>query len=201
MNELIMSFLGSFTALFFTHGIKVLIDRKKELSVEDYRNELKRKEFFLNNYYSIYKDLYSKLNEVMDSIKNFNYANKKFEFVNSFAIDSVELTKEQKEAYMYGEDKELVFKVNYIYQLQLLSDRIIEAREFLTSNKLMLLNEEYEVSYLFIDNANKLMHSLREKSLKEDYKLSQEDLSSFMIEQNYLVIEFEMYFKNRFVII
>ncbi|WP_144780799.1 hypothetical protein [Macrococcoides caseolyticum] len=201
MNELIMSFLGSFTALFFTHGIKVLIDRKKELSVEDYRNELKRKEFFLNNYYSIYKDLYSKLNEVMDSIKNFNYANKKFEFVNSFAIDSVELTKEQKEAYMYGEDKELVFKVNYIYQLQLLSDRIIEAREFLTSNKLMLLNEEYEVSYLFIDNANKLMHSLREKSLKEDYKLSQEDLSSFMIEQNYLMIEFEMYFKNRFVII
>lgn len=179
----------------------MLIDRKKELSVEDYRNELKRKEFFLNNYYSIYKDLYSKLNEVMDSIKNFNYANKKFEFVNSFAIDSVELTKEQKEAYMYGEDKELVFKVNYIYQLQLLSDRIIEAREFLTSNKLMLLNEEYEVSYLFIDNANKLMHSLREKSLKEDYKLSQEDLSSFMIEQNYLMIEFEMYFKNRFVII
>lgn len=106
----------------FIGGIvfREIVDFFKESKLENKRFETEKKHFFAENFFPIYIDIYSAMYDVTIQIESFINRDTTFRHSNVYVKDVIEITKKDYDKYMWGDDEEQVYSVNFMYHLQLL---------------------------------------------------------------------------------
>lgn len=186
----------------FAGGIvfREIINFFKESKLEDKRYETEKKHFFAENFFPIYRDVYSAMYDVTIQIESFINRKTTFQHSNVFVIDVLEITKEDYDKYMFGDDEDQVYSVNFMYHLQLLQDNTAKLREIHQKNTIMFTDNENELIKSYYNVSTMVMWSL--------YKIIQtgevdKEFGEYLISQNdYLEKSKEkirMIFRERFV--
>ncbi|AMG96654.1 hypothetical protein [Staphylococcus simulans] len=181
-------------------GLKSFTSYLKDRRIEKGKEEIAKKQFFSKNFFPIYRDIYSAMHDIFIQVESFINKETTFTHSNIYVKDTIEITEEDYKKYMFGDDEEQVYIVNFIFHLQLLQDNIAELRELHQKNAIMFTDDENELIESYYNISNVLMWSL--------YKISQtgqeESFSEYLIEQSsYLEIGKEKVrdkFRERFVL-
>lgn len=217
MIELVMGGIGGIISTSIIYFIKSKLDKRKEITIEDYRNELvkdleehkniiNRKQFYLDNFYQDYRLIFNKMYDIESTLETFMNAELLFHITNDNAERYVTLNEKQIKDYHYGEKIDLVKRVNYFMFLQILSDDIIEMRDKFKSSSLLFDDEENMLLNEFADLANKSMHYLRDYTSENMNALSNNDtaMNNEVIEKNLerlksYTLDIRRKFRHRFV--
>lgn len=169
--------------LSFAGGIifREIINFFKESKLEDKKFETEKKQFFAENFFPIYRDIYSAMYEVTVQIECFINREITFRHSNVYVKDVIEITKENYDKYMWGDDEEQVYSVNFMYHLQLLQNCTAELRELHQKNTIMFTNEENELIMSYYNTSNMLMWSLN--NIMQTGKI-EENFDEYLIQQN-----------------
>ncbi|WJD66092.1 hypothetical protein QQ988_09365 [Staphylococcus epidermidis] len=188
--------------LSFTGGIifREIIKFLKESKLEDKKFEIEKKQFFAENFFSIYRGVYSAMYEVTVQIECFINHEITFRHSNVYVKDVIEITKENYDKYMWGDDEEQVYSVNFMYHLQLLQNCTAELRELHQKNTIMFTDEENELITSYYNISNMLMWSLN--NIMQTGKI-EENLGEYLIQQNDILEKCKkkvrLIFRKRFV--
>lgn len=164
MFELAMGGLGGIITTALIYFIKSRIDKKKEISLENHKSIINRKQFYLDNFYQDYRVVYNKMYEIESTLETFCNARLVFHITNENAGKYVSLNEQQLAEYDYGENIDLVKRVNYIMFLQILSDNITEMRDKYKTSSILFDDKENTLLNNFVHLANESMLYLRENS-------------------------------------
>lgn len=164
MFELAMGGLGGIITTALIYFIKSRIDKKKEISLENHKSIINRKQFYLDNFYQDYRVVYNKMYEIESTLETFCNARSVFHITNENAGKYVSLNEQQLAEYDYGENIDLVKRVNYIMFLQILSDNITEMRDKYKTSSILFDDKENMLLNNFVHLANESMLYLRENS-------------------------------------
>lgn len=186
MFELAMGGLGGIITTSIIYFIKSRLDKKKEISIENHKNLISRKQFYLDNFYQDYRVVYNKMYEIESTLETFCNARVVFRYTNENAEKYVALNEQQLAEYEYGENIDLVKRVNYIMFLQILSDNITEMRNKYKTSSLLFDDKENISLNNFVHLSNESMFYLRENSLNNSTDLTNSVES----------MDFEYLFKN-----
>lgn len=186
MFELAMGGLGGIITTSIIYFIKSRLDKKKEISIENHKNLISRKQFYLDNFYQDYRVVYNKMYEIESTLETFCNARVVFRYTNENAEKYVALNEQQLAEYEYGENIDLVKRVNYIMFLQILSDNITEMRNKYKTSSLLFDDKENILLNNFVHLSNESMFYLRENSLNNSTDLTNSVES----------MDFEYLFKN-----
>lgn len=188
--------------LSFAGGIifREIINFFKESKLEDKKFETEKKQFFAENFFPIYRDIYSAMYEVTVQIECFINREITFRHSNVYVKDVIEITKENYDKYMWGDDEEQVYSVNFMYHLQLLQNCTAELRELHQKNTIMFTNEENELIMSYYNTSNMLMWSLN--NIMQTGKI-EENFDEYLIQQNDILEnckkKIRLIFRKRFV--
>lgn len=217
MIELFIGGLGGIIASSIIHLIKSRVDKNKEITIEEHKNNLikeleehknliNRKQFYLDNFYQDYRDIYSKMYDIQSTIETFKDAEEIFTFTNENAEKYVTLSENQIKDYQYGDNLHLVKKVNYLMNMQILADDIIDIRFKIKSSSLLFDNEENELLNNFLILSNKTLFYLREYTsiniqnlISEENVMNQEVVESNLANLRKYTEDIKIKFRNRFV--
>lgn len=186
----------------FIGGIvfREIINFFKESKLEDKRFETEKKHFFAENFFPIYRDIYSAMYDVTIQIESFINRETTFRHSNVYVKDVIEITKEDYDKYMWGDDEEQVYSVNFMYHLQLLQDYTAKLRELHQKNTIMFTDKENDLIMNYYNVSTKLMWSL--------YKITQtgkveEGFGEHLVQENDILEngkkEVRSIFRERFV--
>lgn len=188
--------------LSFAGGIifREIINFFKESKLEDKKFETEKKQFFAENFFPIYRDIYSAMYEVTVQIECFINREITFLHSNVYVKDVIEITKENYDKYMWGDDEEQVYNVNFMYHLQLLQNCTAELRELHQKNTIMFTNEENELIMSYYNTSNMLMWSLN--NVMQTGKIDG-NFDEYLIQQNDVLEnckkKIRLIFRKRFV--
>lgn len=188
--------------LSFAGGIifREIINFFKESKLEDKKFETEKKQFFAENFFPIYRDIYSAMYEVTVQIECFINREITFRHSNVYVKDVIEITKENYDKYMWGDDEEQVYSVNFMYHLQLLQNCTAELRELHQKNTIMFTNEENELIMSYYNISNMLMWSLN--NIMQTGKV-EGNFGEYLIQQNDILEnckkKIRLIFRKRFV--
>ena len=188
--------------LSFAGGIifREIINFFKESKLEDKKFETEKKQFFAENFFPIYRDIYSAMYEVTVQIECFINREITFRHSNVYVKDVIEITKENYDKYMWGDDEKQVYNVNFMYHLQLLQNCIAELRELHQKNTIMFTNEENELIMNYYNTSNMLMWSLN--NIMQTWKI-EGNFEEYLIQQNDILEnckkKIRLIFRKRFV--
>lgn len=188
--------------LSFAGGIifREIINFFKESKLEDKKFETEKKQFFAENFFPIYRDIYSAMYEVTVQIECFINREITFRHSNVYVKDVIEITKENYDKYMWGDDEKQVYNVNFMYHLQLLQNCIAELRELHQKNTIMFTNEENELIMNYYNTSNMLMWSLN--NIMQTGKI-EGNFEEYLIQQNDILEncknKIRLIFRKRFV--
>lgn len=196
MIGIVISLLSFAGGIIFREIIKFL----KESKLEDKKFEIEKKQFFAENFFSIYRDVYSAMYEVTVQIECFINHEITFRHSNVYVKDVIEITKENYDKYMWGDDEEQVYSVNFMYHLQLLQNCTAELRELHQKNTIMFTDEENELITSYYNISNMLMWSLN--NIMQTGKI-EGNLGEYLIQQNDILEnckkKVRLIFRKRFV--
>lgn len=188
--------------LSFTGGIifREIINFFKESKLEDKKFETEKKQFFAENFFPIYRDIYSAMYEVTVQIECFINREIAFRHSNVYVKDVIEITKENYDKYMWGDDEKQVYNVNFMYHLQLLQNYTAELKELHQKNTIMFTNEENELIMSYYNTSNMLMWLLN--NIMQTGKI-EGNFDEHLIQQNDILEnckqKIRLIFRKRFV--
>lgn len=188
--------------LSFAGGIifREIINFFKESKLEDKKFETEKKQFFAENFFPIYRDIYSAMYEVTVQIECFINREIAFRHSNVYVKDVIEITKENYDKYMWGDDEKQVYNVNFIYHLQLLQNYTAELKELHQKNTIMFTNEENELIMSYYNTSNMLMWLLN--NIMQTGKI-EGNFDEHLIQQNDILEnckqKIRLIFRKRFV--
>ena len=139
--------------------------------------------------------------EVLFCIERFKKREYTFKFSNENAKEILRLDEESYSKYMYGEDSDYVYIINWHLTLQQLSDYIIDLREVNMKNEILYSEAEHNLIKHFLILSNETMFSLREIGLKpEEKSLDEKEIQEIYDKLNSLMKDVKIMFKERFSI-
>ncbi|MDW4166534.1 hypothetical protein QI060_07000 [Staphylococcus saprophyticus] len=173
----------------------------KDKNIEDYREKIEMKQKYYSNFFPIYQRTYALMYEVLFCIERFKKCEYTFKFSNENAKKILNLDEESYSKYMYGEDSDYVYKINWQLTLQQLSDYIIDLREVNMKNEILYSEIEHNLIKHFLILSNETMFSLREMGLNpEEKSLDEKEIQEIYDKLDSLMNDVKIMFKERFLI-